>query len=92
MSMFYFRQLMLTSELFSADEVSKYLLPLSITLAEDKVSEVRQMAFRLVIMFLRYLWSNELNLIKFTRVNTLQLKLRFKQLKTKRYTCTSIVT
>ncbi|XP_069112573.1 serine/threonine-protein phosphatase 4 regulatory subunit 1-like isoform X2 [Argopecten irradians] len=46
-------QLMLMSELFSAHEVSHYLLPLGITLAEDKVSEVRQAAFRLLSIMLK---------------------------------------
>ncbi|XP_021372324.1 serine/threonine-protein phosphatase 4 regulatory subunit 1-like isoform X2 [Mizuhopecten yessoensis] len=46
-------QLMLMSELFSADEVSRYLLPLGITLAEDKVAEVRQAAFRLLSIMMK---------------------------------------
>ncbi|XP_033755610.1 serine/threonine-protein phosphatase 4 regulatory subunit 1-like isoform X3 [Pecten maximus] len=46
-------QLMLMSELFSAHEVSHYLLPLGITLAEDKVSEVRQAAFRLLSIMMK---------------------------------------
>ncbi|XP_060074530.1 serine/threonine-protein phosphatase 4 regulatory subunit 1-like isoform X2 [Ylistrum balloti] len=46
-------QLMLMSELFSAHEVSHYLLPLGITLAEDKVAEVRQAAFRLLSIMMK---------------------------------------
>ena len=39
---------MLISELYSAQEVSEYLLPLAMALAEDKVSQVRQESYHLV--------------------------------------------
>ena len=44
----YFRQLVLISELYAAQEVSEYLLPIAMALAEDKVSEVRQESYHLV--------------------------------------------
>ena len=39
---------MLISELYSAQEVSEYLLPLAMALAEDKVSQVRNESYHLV--------------------------------------------
>ena len=42
------RQLVLISELYGAQEVHDYLLPLGIALAADKVSEVRADAYHLV--------------------------------------------
>lgn len=47
-----FRQLISITELFCATEVSQYVLPLGLALCEDRVSEVRRMAFRLVGTFL----------------------------------------
>ena len=44
----FFRQLVLISELYSAPEVSEYLLPIAMALAEDRVSEVRQESYHLV--------------------------------------------
>lgn len=44
----YCRQLISITELFSATEVSQYVLPLGLALCEDRVSEVRRMAFSLV--------------------------------------------
>lgn len=48
-------QLVLISELYSAAEVSEYLLPIAMALAEDRVSEVRQEAYHLVSVVLRRL-------------------------------------
>lgn len=42
------RQLVLISELYSAQQISEYLLPMAMALAEDKVSEVRVNAHHLV--------------------------------------------
>ena len=47
-----FRQLISITELFCATEVSQYVLPLGLALCEDRVSEVRRMAFRLVGIFI----------------------------------------
>ncbi|XP_060601846.1 LOW QUALITY PROTEIN: serine/threonine-protein phosphatase 4 regulatory subunit 1-like [Ruditapes philippinarum] len=46
-------QLVLISELYSASEVSDYLLPMGLALAEDKVSEVRADAYHLVSVMLK---------------------------------------
>ena len=47
-----FRRLISITELFCATEVSQYVLPLGLALCEDRVSEVRRMAFRLVGIFI----------------------------------------
>ncbi|XP_045192061.2 serine/threonine-protein phosphatase 4 regulatory subunit 1-like isoform X1 [Mercenaria mercenaria] len=46
-------QLVLISELYSAQEISEYLLPMALALAEDKVSEVRADAYHLVSVMLK---------------------------------------
>lgn len=38
----------MTSELFSSVEISQHLLPICLSLMEDKVAEVRLVAYRLV--------------------------------------------
>ncbi|KAL5021325.1 hypothetical protein ScPMuIL_000480 [Solemya velum] len=46
-------QLVLISELYSAYEVSEYLLPIGIALIGDRVSEVRLVSYRLISIILR---------------------------------------
>lgn len=46
-------QLILISELYSVQEISQYLLPLGLSLAEDRVSEVRNIANRLISVIVR---------------------------------------
>lgn len=41
----------MTSELFSSVEISQHLLPICLSLMEDKVAEVRLIAYKLVSIF-----------------------------------------
>ena len=42
----------MTSELFSSVEISQHLLPICVSLMEDKVAEVRLIAYKLVSLSL----------------------------------------
>ncbi|XP_071173427.1 serine/threonine-protein phosphatase 4 regulatory subunit 1-like isoform X7 [Mytilus edulis] len=52
-------QLISITELFSATEVSQYVLPLGLALCEDRVSEVRRMAFSLMSVIMRKLSTDD---------------------------------
>ena len=42
------RQLVCLCELYNTNDITRYLVPIAVNLASDKVSEVRHIAFRLV--------------------------------------------
>ena len=44
----FYRQLTALIDMYSSTEISEHLLPITLSLAEDKVAEVRHMAFRVV--------------------------------------------
>ncbi|XP_048745314.2 serine/threonine-protein phosphatase 4 regulatory subunit 1-like isoform X2 [Ostrea edulis] len=48
-------QLIMTSELFSSVEISQHLLPICLSLMEDKVAEVRLVAYRLMSAMIKRL-------------------------------------
>ncbi|KAL4234722.1 Serine/threonine-protein phosphatase 4 regulatory subunit 1 [Mactra antiquata] len=59
-------QLVLISELYSAQEVSEFLLPMAMLLAEDRVAEVRTDAYHLVgVMLKRMVESGDDRLVQF---------------------------
>ncbi|KRY47978.1 Serine/threonine-protein phosphatase 4 regulatory subunit 1, partial [Trichinella britovi] len=52
-------QLTLVCSLCTLDDVNRYLSPISLTLAIDKVAEVRERAFKLIARVLSYLYKEE---------------------------------
>ncbi|KRZ73373.1 Serine/threonine-protein phosphatase 4 regulatory subunit 1, partial [Trichinella papuae] len=52
-------QLTLICSLCTLDDVNRYLSPISLTLAIDKVAEVRERAFKLIARVLSYLYKEE---------------------------------
>ena len=46
--MAFYRQLTALIDMYTSTEISEHLLPITLSLAEDKVAEVRHMAFRVV--------------------------------------------
>ena len=44
----FYRQLTALIDMYTSTEISEHLLPITLSLAEDKVAEVRHMAFRVV--------------------------------------------
>ena len=48
MCVVFYRQLTALIDMYTSTEISEHLLPITLSLAEDKVAEVRHMAFRVV--------------------------------------------
>ncbi|XP_046359884.1 serine/threonine-protein phosphatase 4 regulatory subunit 1-like isoform X1 [Haliotis rufescens] len=58
-------QLVLLCELYSPQDIRQYIVPMSLALASDKVSEVRHMAYRLLSIILHRMFEeNEENLLR----------------------------
>ncbi|CAH1779325.1 unnamed protein product [Owenia fusiformis] len=62
-------QLVLLCELFSSEQISEHLVPVAMCLADDRVSEVRNMAFKVLSMMMKRLnmsgeSNTDLNLAK----------------------------
>lgn len=51
---FVFRQLILLCDLFDIEDINDYLSPIAMTLAIDKISEIRQVTHRLVSLVCKF--------------------------------------
>ncbi|XP_041375739.1 serine/threonine-protein phosphatase 4 regulatory subunit 1-like isoform X3 [Gigantopelta aegis] len=52
------QQLVSLCELYSTNDITRYLVPIAMNLASDKVAEVRHIAFRLISIILRRLYED----------------------------------